>query len=282
MVNVSESRLGMNDGTELFIRDWLIEDNKEGGPSPCIVVMHGLGEHSGRYQHVAPFLNSCGFSVRTFDHRGHGQSNGPCADILNPLAIVRDAEFVIQNFAERCHTLPILLGHSMGGLFAARIATAGKVPLQGLILVSPALALRLSQIDRFFLRMMSVLAPHLAISNGLNSAHLSHDPTVKTAYDNDPLVHKKVTASLLNSMQHAIDYVQTHAPLLTIPTLLLVAEDDRIVDSQGSHDFFDSLPSNVGTAHFYSGFYHEILNEIEAATVFKDLQSWLSARNFIT
>jgi alpha-beta hydrolase superfamily lysophospholipase len=168
----------------------------------------------------------------------------------------------------------------MGGLYAARIATSGNVLLRGLILSSPALALRLSVLDKFFLRVISKVAPHLAISNGLDSAHLSHDPAVNTAYDNDPLVHRKITASLLNSMLAAIDYTQSHAPVLTMPTLLLVAEQDKLIDPQGSRDFLSGLPSNVGTAHFYPNFYHEIFNEIGADQVFNDLQTWLTARNF--
>lgn len=281
MTQPHESRFGSDDGTELFIRDWLIEGSKEGEPSPCIVIMHGLGEHCGRYQHIAPFLNSCGFSVRTYDHRGHGQSGGARADIPDSLALIRDAEILIHDFAERCQTLPILFGHSMGGLFAARIATAANVRLRGLILSSPALKLWLSDLDRFFLRIMSFIAPHLGISNGLDTANLSHSAAVNAAYDNDPLVHKKITASLLNGMLQAIDYVQTHAPILSIPTLLLVAGDDRLIDSQGSHDFFESLPTNLGTAHFYPDFYHEIFNETDATEVFNDLHRWLSTRNFI-
>ncbi|MET3106886.1 alpha-beta hydrolase superfamily lysophospholipase [Oxalobacteraceae bacterium GrIS 2.11] len=281
MAHALESRLGMNDGTELFIRDWLLDGPETSVPVPCIVIMHGLGEHCGRYQHVAPFLNACGFSVRTFDLRGHGQSDGPRADIPNPLAIIQDAEFVIGKFALQCQTTPILFGHSMGGLFAARIATAGNIPLRGLILSSPALALRLGRLDRFFLKVMSAIAPHFAISNNVSSSYLSHNPALNSAYDNDPLVHKKITASLLNAMLDAISYAQTHAPILTIPTLLLVAGDDHLIDPQGSQDFFGSLPSNLGTAHFYPDLYHEILNELDASKVFSDMQSWLSARNFI-
>ena len=289
MTKPSESRLSVNDGTELFMRDWFIaapddhpDHHDEYAAQPCIVIMHGLGEHCGRYQHVAAFLNSCGFSVRTYDHRGHGQSGGARADMPDAMSIVHDAEIIIHDFAERCQSMPILLGHSMGGLFAAHIATAAQVPLRGLILSSPALALRLTRLDRFFLRFMSFAAPHFAISNNLDSALLSHDSAVCSAYDNDPLVHRKITASLLNGMLQSISYAQTHAPLLTIPTLLLVAGDDRLIDPQGSHDFFDSLPINIGTAHFYPDLYHEIFNESNAAPVFHDLQTWLAARAFIT
>ena len=275
-----ESRIQVTDGSELFIRDWLPVGELQ-APQACIVILHGLGEHCGRYEALAEFLAQRGFAVRSFDHRGHGQSDGARADLPDPLAIVHDAELLINDFANQCQTQPILFGHSMGGLFAARIATARTVNLRGLILSSPALGLRLGRFDLLFLRMMSVLAPHLAISHGLKPNRLSHDPAVATAYENDPLVHKKITPSLLNGMLTAIDYVQSRAPLLTIPTLLLVAEEDYLVNPQGSRDFFEALPSNLGTAHFYPGFYHEIFREVGAAQVFDDMQDWLSARHFI-
>lgn len=275
-----ESRIQVTDGSELFIRDWLPAGELQ-QPQACIIILHGLGEHCGRYDVLAGFLVERGFAVRTFDHRGHGQSDGARADLPNPLAMVQDAELLINDFAAQCQTQPILFGHSMGGLFAARLATARTVNLRGLILSSPALALRLGHFDLLFLRMMSMLAPHLAISHGLKPNRLSHDPAVATAYENDPLVHKKITPSLLNGMLAAIAYTQSRAPLLAIPTLLLVAEDDYLVNPQGSRDFFEALPSKLGTAHFYPGFYHEILREVGAAQVFNDLQDWLSARHFI-
>lgn len=270
-----ESRFRLADETELFIRDWLVE----GDTNPCIVVMHGLGEHCGRYKHVAAFLNSCGFSVRTFDHRGHGQSSGRRGNIPDALTIVRDAEILIHDFAQHCRTRPILLGHSMGGLFAARIATQANIPLSGLILSSPALALRLSALDKFFLGLMTKIAPHIVIANGLKTSYLSHDANTVKAYENDPLVHNKISASLLNGMLNAIEYAQIHAAILTIPTLLLVAEEDHLVDPQGSRDFLEALPNQLSTAHFYAGFYHEIFNEVGASVVFNDLQQWLAARH---
>ena len=284
MASAHESRICVNDGTELFIRDWLLSSPREyhddNPPEPSVVIMHGLGEHCGRYQHIAPFLNACGFSVRTYDHRGHGQSGGARADVPYPSAIVDDAEVVIHDFAERCQSAPILFGHSMGGLFAAHIATANALPLRGLILSSPALALRLTALDKIFLRFMSGIAPHLAISSGLDSSRLSHDPAVAAAYDNDPLAHKKITASLLGDMLKSIAYAQTHAPLLTIPTLLLASGHDLLVDPQGSHDFYDSLPRNLGTAHFYPELYHEIFNEADPSDPINDLQNWLTAHDF--
>lgn len=276
------SHLAMADGTKLFVRDWLINEVGDTSPQPCIVLLHGLGEHCGRYDHVVAFLNECGFSVRTFDHRGHGQSSGARGDVPDTLTIVADAQAVITDFTQRCQTVPLLFGHSMGGLYAARIATEAAIPLRGLILSSPALALRLSWIEHGLLKVMSAIAPHFAIPSGLKPVYLSHKLDVVVAYVNDPLVHDKITASLLNSMLDAIDYTLTNAPLLTIPTLLMVAEGDELINPKGSHDFFEVLPSNICTAHFYSYYYHEIFNEIGAEKVFDDLQNWLTARQFVS
>ncbi len=281
MGQTHESRLNLSDGTDIFVRDWLPDEPGNGKQVPCIVILHGLGEHCGRYLHVASFLNSNGFAVRTYDHRGHGQSSGSRADVPGSMTLINDAEFIIRDFAHHFSTSPILLGHSMGGLYAARIATAATVPLRGLILSSPALALRLTGLDRLLLKLMTAIAPHVALSNNLNSSHLSHDPLVSRAYDNDPLVHKKITASLLNSMLAAIDSSLDQAPESRIPTLLLVAENDKLIDPRGSHDFFERLPKDLATAHFYPDLYHEIFNEIKAAMVFDDLKQWLSVQKFI-
>ena len=123
---VRESHIITPDGVTLFIRDWLIDASTpvsgDAHIQRSIVIMHGLGEHCGRYHHIATFLNSCGLSVRTYDHRGHGQSGGSRGDVPDPLALVRDAELIIRQFAQSGHARPLLFGHSMGGLFAAQLA----------------------------------------------------------------------------------------------------------------------------------------------------------------
>lgn len=288
MPNIIESHLSMADGTKIFIRDWLNEEidanstaDHNNEPQPCIVILHGFGEHCGRYEHIAAFLNSRGFAVRTYDHRGHGQSDGARGDCPDSMSIVNDAEIIIRDFAQHCQHRPILFGHSMGGLFAARIALAAdfhtiNFPICGLVLSSPALALRLTRAQRLLIKTISVIAPHFATSPPFNPEVLSHQLATVVAYISDPLVHRKITASLGNSMLSAIDFVKTHASKLAVPTLLLVAEDDRIVDPQGSHAFFEALPDKLGTAHFYVDYYHEVFNEVGADKVFDDLNSWLT------
>lgn len=277
MAQRQELTIKAGDGTPLFVTDWLIEPSVEakGG----IVVMHGLGEHSGRYDYVIRFFNGHGMSVRAYDHRGHGRSGGARGDVPGDATMLQDAKIIVDSFAQklgRGHPMPLfLLGHSMGGLFAARFATARLSPLRGLILSSPALAVPISGAQKVLAKILRTIAPGLGIPNGLKTQFLSHDPQVEADYLKDPLVHPKISARLLSSMLAAIDFSQSHAAVLAIPTLIIVAGDDRLVDATGSDDFFSRLPSGIGTMHRYDGFYHEIFNEVDSRRVFNDVGAWL-------
>ncbi len=273
-----EMQLRAADGTALFVADWPCAtglDAKRG-----IMFMHGIGEHCGRYPHVARFFNDCGWSVRTYDHRGHGRSGGTRGDTPETGTILHDAKIVFDDFARQFDAPPLLLGHSMGGLFAARFATGAMSPLSGLILSSPALAIPLSGVQKLLLKTLSAIAPGLAVSNSLQTRYLSHDPKVAQAYLKDPLVHSKITSRLLRSMLDAVDFSHAHASLLAIPTLLLVAGDDHLVDASGSDAFFSRLKPGIGTKHLYANYYHEIFNEVGVARVFADIRKWLNVGQF--
>ena len=263
------------DGTLLFVTDYLLPASQARG---SVVIMHGLGEHSGRYRQLARFFNGCGLSVRCYDHRGHGRSGGERGDVHAGDPIVQDAGIVIDDFAAGFPLPPYLFGHSMGGLFAARFALSGAAPLRGLILSSPALAVHLNGVQRFLLGLMERIAPALALPNGLSPRFLSHDPKVVAAYRNDPLVHGKISARLMRSMLSAIAYCHAHARTFNLPALLLVAGDDRMVDADGSRRFFTALPARMAQMQVYDGFYHEIFNEVEAELPMRDLRTWLQLR----
>lgn len=266
--------LAAADGIALSVADHLQDPTT--GTRRGVVLMHGLGEHSGRYAHVVQFFKECGWSVRTYDHRGHGRSGGALGDVPDNAAILRDAKLVIDDFAGQLGTAPLLFGHSMGGLFAARFATAAMSPLCGLILSSPALALPLSGLQKMLLKVLGTVAPGLAVPNGLETRYLSHDQAVIDAYNNDPLVHPKISARLLMAMLDAIAFSQAHAANLAIPTLMVVAGDDHAVDAKGSKAFFASLKAGTGTFHLYDALYHEIFNELERQRVFDDVRAWLT------
>ena len=286
MSTARESQLITDDGVTLFVCDWLTDAPIQ----HSIVIMHGLGEHCGRYRHVADFFNACGLSVRTYDHRGHGRSGGPRGDIPDPLSFVNDAEMVVRDFKQNGHVRPLLFGHSMGGLFAAclaaRLAATNHLDpdfqLCGLILSSPALGLRLSAPETLLLKLMTGIAPHFGVPTRFNSRFLTHDQAAIQSNKNDPLVHDKITASLLSGMLDAIKFTQNHAPVINIPTLLLVSENDHLVDPQGSRMFVDNCPTQLVSAQFYPDFYHEIFNEADASRVFSDLKDWLTRCQFLT
>ncbi len=261
------------DGTKLFVNDYLLDD-----PAVCrggVVVMHGLGDHSGRHAHLARFFNECGFSVRLYDHRGHGKSGGPRGDVPVGDAILQDAQIVIDDFSSGLNQAPILLGHSMGGVFATRFALEGLAPLRALILSSPALSVSISRPHRIFLNLFNRLAPRLAIPNGLDPAKLSRDPKVGDSYQKDPMVHDKITTRLLLRIFDAMAFCQANAASMAIPVLMLVAEADELVDPAGSHAFYAKLPPRLATWHGYEGMYHEVFNAPDAGRVFGDVRTWL-------
>ena len=271
MTPAREHWLAAADSTALFVSDWPVD----AAPGEGVVLMHGLGEHCGRYAHVARFFNNCGYSVRAYDHRGHGRSGGARGDVPDAETLLQDAKIVIDDFAQNLSAPPLLLGHSMGGLFAAYYAARALSPLGGLILSSPALRIRLSAMQKLLVQLLGALAPGLGIANGLDSNYLSHRRDVVEAYDRDPLVHAKISARLLRAMLEAIAFAQAQAPALGVKTLLVVAGDDHLVDAGGSEAFHAKLAPGVCTLHRYPGYYHELFNETEAERVFEHLRAWL-------
>lgn len=272
LVALQSHQISAADGTKLHVTDYFLPAAQARG---SVVIMHGLGEHSGRYQHVAGVFNECGLSVRCYDHRGHGRSQGKRGDVINGDPMLQDAEILIDDFSTRFSEPPFLFGHSMGGLFAARLALTKRSRLRGLILSSPALALRLSPLQYRMLKVLQVLAPALSVPNGVSPAFLSHDPKVVAAYKADPLVHHRISARLLRSMLSSIDYCQAHANALAIPTLMLVSGDDHLVDAEGSRRFFEHAPADMAQMRLYDRLYHEIFNEPDVQQVFEDLKGWL-------
>lgn len=272
-----ESEFLSTDGTRLFVRDWLLDDP---AARRGVVIMHGLGEHCGRYLPLAGFFNQLGFQVRTYDHRGHGRSGGASGDVPDAQQVFADARQLIEDFSSRLAAPPLLLGHSMGGLFAARFACACMAPLSGLILSSPALALRMNRWQQALLQVATALIPAIGLPNGLSARYLSHDTEVVRAYQQDPLVHPKISARLLNCMLSAITYCQQHPGALKIPVLVMAAEEDHLVDPQGARQFAAALPEQQVMLRSYPGLYHEIFNELDNTQVFDDLRSWLETRQF--
>ena len=264
--------LQATDGTPLFYRDWPVDRARA-----CLVLVHGLGEHAGRYVHVADRLNGIGIAVRAADHRGHGKSSGKRGVLLRPDDLIHDLALVVEQYAKEQGTRPFLLGHSLGGLVAARVATGGYAQVRGLILSSPALRLRLPPFAADMLAYASFFMPSMVIDRGSWLRRISHDPSVLPAAESDPLNHRNVTAGLLYSMFPAMKQAYHDAASFDKPTLLLVAGDDHIVNPKGSLDFYGRLPNHIGTLRWYDTAYHEIFNETSElrTRVLNDLCEWI-------
>jgi alpha-beta hydrolase superfamily lysophospholipase len=254
-----------------------------------IVLVHGLGEHGGRYDHVAASLVAADWSVVTYDQSGHGRTLGQRGALSSASAVFDDLAAVIDVARRETHPARLLLlGHSMGGAIAARFVAeelsrspaAWSRRVDGLILTSPALRAFIPLKDRVAVRVLRWIAPNLTRRNGLDATKISHDPKVVSAYRADPLVHDRVTPRLVHMILTAGDHVRANASRWTVPTLLLWAGDDHLVDAAGSRAFAGAAPRHVVDAEEFPGLYHEILNEAEPARsqVFARLHSWL--RNF--
>jgi alpha-beta hydrolase superfamily lysophospholipase len=262
----------------LAVYDWPVSEVATLG---TVLLVHGLGEHAGRYQEVAAHLRSWGFIVRAYDQQGHGQSAGARGDMLRPGSLQADLGHVIDATRQRPQSadLPlVLLGHSMGGLVVARALAEQLRTVDAAVLSSPALGASPNIVQKLLLATLPKLLPHLTVDNGLNANLVARDAQVVQAYKADPLVHRRISAGLaawiLQEGQHTLDQATQWA----VPTLLLYAGDDHLVRASASAEFARSAPAALVQAHCFESMYHEIFNDPQRDQVFTVLKAWLLAR----
>lgn len=265
----------MDDGSTLLVRDWRPAQETGRG----LYLLHGLGEHVGRHDALARWFCERGWRVRAHDHFGHGRSSGPRGVIGRRDQLVEHAAKLVDAFAQELDSPPLLLGHSMGGALAATLALATGTRISALILSSPALATRMSAGKRRLSSLLNAIAPGLALPNGIDPKQLSHDDAVVRAYVEDPLVHRRICARLVRWILEAGEGARRDASRLSVPTLLLVAGADTLVDPAGSRMFADRAPRALLTLHWYPSLRHEIFNESEPerSGVLADVDRWLQA-----
>jgi alpha-beta hydrolase superfamily lysophospholipase len=253
------------------------------GSRGVVIIVHGYCEHRGRYRHVAEHLNRSGYDVLTGDLRGHGGSEGERGFVWrfsdyssDVAAFVREASLA---FGGEPAQRPILLGHSMGGLVALQFALANPKALRALVLSSPflGLKLRVPGWKRGMAQLASLLRPKLRLPNELPPSDLSHDEAVCRAYASDPLVTHDATARWFTETLSAQADTLERAGQVKVPTLMLHAGDDRIVDSDVSKAVFSRIGATDKSMTFYPGLYHEIFNELEKDRVLGDLTKWLDS-----
>ena len=283
------SPLTASDGENLALYRWVDEESSKEAALQIevsrgvVLLVHGLGEHAGRYDALASVVRSWGFDVRGYDQRGHGQSGGKPGTLPEPQALVTDLADVIDDVRSHCPGQPlILLGHSLGGLVASRLVSLKLRQVDGLVLSSPALDAGLGVVQQLLLAVLPGLLPNMTVSNGLNVRYLSHDARVVQAYEADRLVHNRISPRLGKFISTAGPAVIAAAKTWQTPTLLLYAGQDKLVNPNGSRRFAQIAAASPGvkpgcvTAQCFDDLYHEIFNELQATPVFLALKAWLN------
>ncbi|MFC5496631.1 alpha/beta hydrolase [Caenimonas terrae] len=267
-----------SDGDNIALQDWALPDDV--ALRGMVIVVHGLGEHAGRHDALANRLNSWGFAVRGYDQYGHGESGGGRGRLPTPMRLLDDLGDIIDSTRLRlpAGTPLILLGHSLGGLVAGRFVSLNLRPVQGLVMSSPALDPGLSPLQKLLLATLPRIAPNLAVGNGIDPTFLSHDPEVVAAYRRDPRVHDRVSGRMGRFIADASAATVASARTWTVPTLLLFAGDDRVVNPAGSRAFAAAAPPGVVRTKGFEGLYHELFNEADPEPVYQVLKRWLDER----
>ena len=190
------SKLNTQDGDTLAVYDWPIPPTST--PRGTVLLVHGLGEHMGRYPHVAAHLNRWGFAVRGYDHYGHGLSSGPRGGLPSDTRLLDDVSRLVDNTRTQmpAGSSLILLGHSMGGGAVGRFVSLNPGKVDALVMSSPALDPGLNAFQKLLLATLPVIAPNLRVGNGLDAQLICHDPAVVRAYLADPLDHDRISARL--------------------------------------------------------------------------------------
>lgn len=265
----------------LHVSQWPLADGATRRGTALIV--HGLGEHGGRYGHVASILNELGLEVWAHDHRGFGKSGGDRARIPHRDTLIDETKLVYDRLAadgsaKGDRAPPVILGHSMGGAIVARAVTGGWIAPRAMMLSSPGLKSYLNAATRIAVQAMEFVTPSLTVPHGLPLDRISHDVEVLEEAKSDPLNHALISPRITMFIVDAGEATIRDAGKLTAPVLVQAAGDDKLVDPEGAREFAAAAPRGLCTLKIYDGLYHEIFNEREAdrTRVLTDLKSWLA------
>ena len=272
----TESRFEGAGDHSLLRRSWLAPE-----PERALVLVHGLAEHCGRYDHLGAWFARRGCAVHAYDQRGHGESSGRQGHVQSFDDLLDDLAIFLERVRSEQPELPLfLLGHSMGGLVVTTFLRERHQDLIAVVVSGAALALPASFSTGKIraVRLLRRLFPRLALDAGLDPTGLSRDFEVVRRYVDDPLVFSKVSVSLAVEMLYAMKRSARGGAALALPMLLLHGAEDPICPPSGSSDFRDSLSGPGHQLRIYPGLRHEIFNEPEREEIFSELLEWIRER----
>ncbi|MBA3342970.1 MAG: alpha/beta hydrolase [Gemmatimonadaceae bacterium] len=271
----AETKFAGSGGVELYAQSW----TPAGDTHAVVPIVHGIGEHSGRYANLVEYLTSHDFTVFGFDHRGHGRSPGRRGHVARWSEYREDIAAFLRLARESAPGVPLFLfGHSLGALIVVEFTlhypaglaglVASGIPMQPTGVAKPHLVA--------FARVMSRVWPSLSISMGLDAGALSRDEGVVQAYRDDRLVHPRASVRWGAETLAAIERVRSRAAEIRLPLLLLHGEADRINSVEGSRELLARVSSVDKTLQVYPGGSHEPHNDLCSPQAVSDVEMWLT------
>lgn len=272
-VNYFKDWIKVDDGVNLFLQGWNPEN-----PRGIVCLVHGLGEHSGRYQNLTNFFVQNELAIVGIDLHGHGKTCGKRGHVSSYDFLMDDISILLNESSKRFPNLPqILYGHSMGGNLVLNYVLRFKPEIAGVIASAPWLRLALEppRIKIYLGFLMSNFWPKYTQSNGIKSSKLSRVKDVVEKYEEDPLVHDKISAKLFTEVYQAGEWALQHALLLDKRTLVMHGSGDDITSHEASREFAKKA-DKICTFKEWPGFYHELHNEPEKEKVYHFILKWIN------
>jgi alpha-beta hydrolase superfamily lysophospholipase len=273
-----ETSYTSHDDIKLYLQAWMPEKT-----DASILIVHGLGEHSSRYAHLAKKLVESNIAVFTFDGRGHGKSSlpKPTAYISDYEDYLKDIDALFGKVKDYVPNVPtFIFGHSMGGGLVAAYALKYKPKTDGVILSAAALkpSENVSKLLIAASSFVSKIAPKLKVLK-LDSKMISHDPVEVKKYNDDPLVYSEaIPARTGYELLRMIKEIESKSNEFEYPVLTLHGTGDELTNPKGTEEFFRNIASKDKTFHRYPDLYHELINEIEKEAIMEDILKWIVAR----
>jgi len=249
----------------------------------ALIVVHGIGEHSGRYLHFPHYVQSAVDAVYSYDHRGHGRSEGLQGHVDQFDFFAEDLKVAIRRLDEKLRARfgrseISIFAHSLGGLITLRaLFSDPHLPIVSAALSAPLLGMKVQvpMVKKTAAKLLSKVWGNLQMVTEIDPKLLSHDQEVVQAYSTDRLVHKKVTPRLFTEMTRAMEETRRRETGWEYPVLMQLPEEDQVTDTEAASRFFRSLKQRDKLLKTYPGFFHESFNEVRKELPFEDLVSWL-------
>lgn len=267
-----EIKLVTNDGLTLSGSEWSASN-----PKAAVLLVHGLGEHSARYDHVAELFSEAGISFYAYDLRGHGRSDGKRGHAANYDLLMADIFQALEKLRPQHPERPFFLyGHSLGGNLVLNYLLKHKPDIAGAVITSPLLRLTHEPPgwQTAALKLLNLLHLQVGMSSGLDDTALSRDSNVVRTYRNDPLTHDRITPALGTAMIAAGEWILAHAEELCCPLLLMHGDADQITSAIASRAFAEKA-GDACALKIWEGSYHELHNEPGKKEVIGHILNWL-------